>query len=74
MDWFTKSGFLFPFIGKRKIPINRDGSVFDSGELDMLDEKAPFYVEIWAIEWLGFGIPVWPWGIIRDSITGEPVE
>ena len=72
MRWIIKPGFIIPSIGKRRLPCNRDGSPFDTGEFDLLDEQAPFYVEIWALEWLGFGIPIWPWAIVKNSRTGEP--
>ena len=75
MKWIFKSGILFPFIGKRRLPVNRDGSPFDSGEFDLLDEleKAPFYVEVWVLEWAGIGVPIWPWSLVYDAKTGVPV-
>jgi len=74
MWWIFKPGILIPFIGKRRLPTNRDGSPFDSGEFDLLCEKAPFYVEVWAAEWFGIGVPIWPWAMVRDAKTGEPVQ
>lgn len=73
MWWMLRPGVLVPFVGKRRLPVNRDGSPFDSGEFDLLCENAPFYVEIWAVEWFGFGIPIWPWAMVRDARTGEPI-
>lgn len=73
--WFLKPGvFMIPFIGKRRLPMNKDGSVFDTGELDLLDEQAPFYVDVWAFEWFGFGFPIWPFAVLMDSRTGKPVD
>ena len=66
-------GFIIPFIGFRRLPCNRDGSMFDSGEIDLLSERAPFYVEVFAFEWLGFGFPIWPWARVRDAKTGRPI-
>lgn len=67
-------GFILPFLGFRRLPMNRDGSIFDSGETDLFDEVAPFYAEVFAFEWLGFGFPLWPYAKLRDSRTGKPVE
>lgn len=74
MKWIFQAGMLFPFIGKRRLPVNRDGTPFDSGEWDLLDEVAPFYVEIWAFEWLGFGFPLWPWAVIKEAHPGADKE
>ena len=73
MWWMLKPGMLLPFVGKRRLPVNRDGSLFDSGEWDLLDERAPFYVDVWVIEWLSAGLPIWPWAQVRDATTGQPV-
>ena len=74
MWWIFEPGLLIPFIGRRRLPCNRDGSLFDSGEVDLLSEDAPFYIDIWAFEWLGFGIPLWPWAVVHDAKTGAPIE
>jgi hypothetical protein len=66
-------GTILPFIGFRRIPLNRDGSIYDSGELSILDEVAPFYTEIFAIEWLGFGYGLSGETSIIDARTGNPV-
>ena len=60
-------GFLMPFIGYRRLPMNGDGTPFDSGEVDILDEVAPFYVDVFVFEWLGFGFPLWPWARLKRS-------
>lgn len=67
-------GFVFPFVGRRRLPVNRDGSPFDSGKFDLLCENSPFFVEVWVMEWLGYGVPIWPWAIVKDTRTGRPVE
>ena len=72
--WERQMGLTIPYIGKRRLPCNRDGTMFDSGEVDLLDEKAPFYVDVWVFEWLGFGFPLWPWAEMMDAKTGQPVE
>ncbi len=66
-------GFIIPFIGFRKLPCNRDGSLFDSGKPCLWDEDAPFYIEVFAGEWLGRGLILWPWAKVRDSKTGRPI-
>lgn len=67
-------GVLLPFIGVRRLGLNMDGSHFDSGEMDILDEasKAPAYADVWVVEWLGFGRPLAPC-VIRNARTGEPI-
>ena len=67
-------GLFFPFLGRRRIPCNRDGSIVDTGEQDMLDEISAFYLEVWAFEWLGFGLPIWPWSLVYDAATGKPLS
>lgn len=74
MHWLLKPGGLLPFIGKRRLPVNRDGSPFDVGAFDLLDEDAPFYIRIWAVEWLGFGLPLWPWAVVHDANTNQPIS
>jgi hypothetical protein len=71
--WIFKPGLIIPFVGKRRLPVNRDGSLVDTGELDVTDEKSVFYIEIWTFEWFGIGIPISTKAYVRDSKTGEPV-
>lgn len=66
-------GVILPFVGKRRIPLNRDGSIVDTG-LDLIDdERGYYYVEPWTIEWLGLGVPI-SRSFIRLCSTGEIVE
>lgn len=72
MKWLF--GVVLPYIGPRTLPMNRDGTLYDSGERDLLDERAPYYVRLWVVEWLGIGIPLRSRVLLRDARTGEPVE
>jgi hypothetical protein len=65
-------GVILPFIGKRRIPLNRDGSFVDTGEFDIIDEKGFYYVEPWVFEWLGRGCPLSA-SLVHLSATGEVV-
>lgn len=66
-------GVILPFIGKRRIPLNRDGSFVDTGEELLENERGYYYVEPWVIEWMGAGFPV-----TRSQVylvaTGEMVD
>ena len=56
-------GVILPFIGRRRIYLNRDGSIVDTGKVDILDERGPLYIDPVVIEWLGAGFPIpgrWP--------------
>lgn len=66
-------GVILPFIGKRRIPINRDGSIVFTGEDDLLDERGFYYVEPWVFEWLGRGWPLTR-SLVRRTDTGEVVD
>ena len=66
-------GFWLPFVGPRRIYLNRDGSFVDTGEVDMRDERGPIVVKPWVFEWLGLGMPFTP-AYPRDTITGEKVD
>lgn len=72
MDWYTP-GWIIPYLGFRKLPVHRNGEPVDTGEADIFDERSPFYVQIFAFEWLGFGFPLWPWARVRDAATGKPI-
>lgn len=65
-------GVILPFVGRRRIPMNRDGSVVDTGHVDMTDEAGPFYVEPVVFEWLGYGRPLTK-SLVFDARTGSPV-
>lgn len=65
-------GGILPYIGRRKIPLNRDGSIVDTGEMVMDDEKGPLYVKPWVFEWLIFGFPLSA-SLVYDSRTNEVV-
>lgn len=66
-------GFILPFIGKRKIPLNADGSFVDDGADDLLDSSGPLFVRPVVFEWLGFGFPITR-SLVYSTMTGEPVE
>lgn len=66
-------GVILPFIGKRHIPLNRDGSFVDTGEALLEDEVGYYFVEPLVFEWLGFGMPLSP-AYVRLTSTGEIVE
>jgi hypothetical protein len=69
VEWLF--GGLLPWIGFNLWPLNRDGSIVDTGEPCVDDERGPLYVRVLTFEWLGqaweFDAPV------RDSRTGEIV-
>lgn len=69
---FPVFGVILPFLGRRTIPLNRDGSVVDTGEADMLNEVGPYYVRPWVFEWLGKGIPLTP-SLVYETRSGQPV-
>lgn len=66
-------GFYLPFIGKRRIYLNRDLSFVDTGKFDLCDERGPYYTEPMVIEWLGFGV-AFGYTVVFDSMTHKPVE
>lgn len=66
-------GTLIPYIGRRKVPLNRDGSVVDTGEFDMLNEIGPYYVRPLVFEWLGFGFPLGQ-SLVFDARTNQPID
>lgn len=49
---------LVPYIGRRRIDINRDGSLVDTGMFNLSDERGYYYVKPWVFEWLIFGFPL----------------
>jgi len=69
-------GTILPWVGVRKIPLNRDGSIVDTGEGDLTDEVGYYYVRLIAFEWFGFGLPIWQFGGGRVQLwaTGEYVQ
>ena len=74
MLWVFEPGLLIPFIGKRRLPVNRDGSPLEPCSFDQLCQPAPFYREIYAIEWFTFGIKIWQRDLVRDTTTGKPAQ
>lgn len=73
MSDFPILGVLLPFIGRRRVPLNRDGSVVDTGELDMCDEIGPYYTLPLVFEWLGFGFGLGP-SPVYDSRTDQLID
>lgn len=64
-------GFWLPFVGARTIPVNRDGSIVDTGMDDVTQEIGAISVRVFAFEWLGGGLAL-PFGQRGfDTATGE---
>jgi len=66
-------GVILPFLGRRRIHLNRDGSFVDTGQVDIRDERGFYYVQPWVFEWLGFGWPLTQSNVFLTS-TGEAVD
>lgn len=66
-------GVILPFVGRRRIPLNRDGSFVDDDSELIEDGAGWYYVEPFAIEWLGFGLPLGT-SPVRLVATGEIVD
>jgi hypothetical protein len=66
-------GVILPFIGKRRLPLNRDGSYVDTGEACLEDEVGYYYLEPVVFEWLGFGFALTQ-AYVHLTTTGEIVE
>lgn len=66
-------GVILPFIGRRRLALNRDGSLVNTGEFDLADEVGFFYIEPWVVEWLNFGITITD-APVRLTSTGEIVD
>jgi hypothetical protein len=66
-------GVILPFVGRRRLPLNRDGSFVDTGAPLIENETGWYYVEPFVIEWLGFGRPFGATPL-RLSSTGEIVN
>lgn len=66
-------GVILPFIGWRRIPLNRDGSFVDTGEMLLENERGFYYVEPFVIEWMGAGLPLTR-SQVRLVSTGEIVD
>lgn len=69
---FPIFGVILPYIGRRRISLNRDGSFVDTGEMILDDERGFYYVEPWVFEWLGSGFPLSK-ALVRRTDTGEVV-
>lgn len=67
-------GVILPYIGYRRVPLNRDGSVVDTGHGDILDERGFYFVRPFVIEWLGCGWPLSRRGYVYRTDTGELVD
>ncbi len=52
-------GVILPYIGKRRIYLNRDGSMVDTGQHDILDER---------------GWPLKPRTLVYRTDTGKVVD
>lgn len=66
-------GTVIPYIGRRNIPLNADGSVVDTGEFDLVDEVGPYFMRAWVFEWLGFGLMFGKPKFFR-TIDGTPAD
>lgn len=65
-------GGWLPYIGRRHIPLNRDGSPVESDGL--IEEGCGFYfVKPFVVEWLGYGRPLTRSYVFRTD-TGEIVN
>lgn len=65
-------GVILPCIRRSRVPVNRDGSIVDTGKRDLSDERGFYYVEPWTFEWLGIGWPLSRAYVYRAD-TGEIV-
>ena len=65
-------GVILPYIGKRRVALNRDLSVVDTGQDDIIDESGFYYTEPWVFEWLGMGYGLCN-SIVRRSDNDEPL-
>lgn len=66
-------GVILPYIGRRRIALNRDGSQVDTGEDDICDEIGPYYVRPMVFEWLNFGFPLGP-SLVYETRTGDAID
>lgn len=66
-------GFFLPFIGRRQIALNRDGSQVDTGEAGICDEVGPYFVRPLVFEWLGYGRPLTA-SMVYETRSGEIVN
>ncbi|GJD31479.1 hypothetical protein PMNALOAF_2738 [Methylobacterium adhaesivum] len=66
-------GVILPFVGRRTVPLNRDGSFVDTGLDDLTDERGPYFVRPFVVEWLGFGLPL-TGSLVFDTLTGEAID
>lgn len=66
-------GVVLPFVGRRTVPLNRDGSVVNTGEFDMCNEVGPYYVRPLVFEWLGFGFPLTQ-SLVFDARTNQAID
>ncbi|KTS51397.1 hypothetical protein NS230_13680 [Methylobacterium indicum] len=66
-------GLLVPWITRRKLALNADGSFVDTGIEMIEDEVGPYYVRPAVLEWLGFGIPL-SQSLVYRTADDEPVD
>lgn len=66
-------GVILPYIGRRRIALNRDGSQVDTGRFDACDEVGPYFVMPLVVEWLGFGRSLGP-SLVYETCSGEPID
>ena len=70
---FPLWGFWLPFVGRRTVPLNADGSVVDTGLADITDEVGPYYSRPVVFEWFGVGVPLAPSYVYRTGVEGPVV-
>jgi hypothetical protein len=70
---FPILGGTLPWITRRRLALNRDGTYVDTGKTLIEDEVGFYYIEVWSFEWLGFGLPLSS-DYVRLTSTGEIVE
>lgn len=66
-------GVILPFIWRRTIHLNRDGSFVDTGLDDLIEERGPCFVRPLVFEWLGRGLPLTQ-SLVFDTRTGKAID
>jgi hypothetical protein len=66
-------GGLVPYVGRRRLALNKDGSFVDTGLNDIVNEVGYYYVEPVVLEWLNMGVPLTA-AHVHLTATGEIVE
>jgi len=70
---FPVFGVILPYVGRRVIALNSDGSQVDTGEYDICNEVGPYYVKPWVLEWLGLGFGL-DTSSVYETKTGQIVN